>query len=76
MDSTKDNKLYSGKYAGYSYHDVLKKDLNYAKFMMRLPSVQPCYQEFVQFCNDNINSYEEEKTREAIEKLLRKKNIN
>lgn len=58
--------LLHGKYSGYSFEDVLKKDLAYCTFMKSLKFVKPHFQSFIDFLDTHLDkSLQEEKLRKV-----------
>lgn len=68
----KNEKLLAGKYAGYTFDQILTKDLQYAEFLVSLPIVSPAYEDFVKFSKDNIQIYKEKKFQDKLRKQLEK----
>lgn len=64
--------LLVGKYAGFSFSEILKKDLPYCQFMKSLKFTKPSYQQFIEFLNQNLDTAIEEKKLESIAKIMKK----
>lgn len=62
--------LLHGKYSGFTFEEILKKDLPYCNFMKSLKFVKPHFQAFIDFLDINLEKANYEVKLEKSRKCL------
>lgn len=65
------NILLQGKYSGYTFEDVLAKDLPYCNFMKTLKFVKPYYKDFIDFLELNLEKANNEEKLRKVAKIMK-----
>ena len=66
-----DQKITFGKYAGYSYHQLLERDIQYCKFIDTCPANAKT-QDFKEFLTNNLAKYIHDLDQKALKLKLDK----
>ena len=61
--------LNHGKYAGFTFEEIIRQDLPYCQFMLTLKFVKPHFKEFIDFLKVNVPFYESAALQKRVDNI-------